>query len=72
MRLADLVSDGSGKLSLSKSILATAAVIASVIMVKEAWMGHLSDALFLEYLAFASGHASMSKFLDGRRPKDST
>ena len=60
----ELFRDDSGRPSLSKTILGACALIACVVIVKLTYMKELTPEYYLIFLSFATGHASMSKYLD--------
>ncbi len=68
--LNDLFCDDSGRLSLSKTILGIVTIIACVIMLKLTYNQQMSPEYFLIFLSFGTGHASLNKFLDTKRPKE--
>ena len=62
--LHGLFHDDSLRPSMSKTILFLVAIISSVIMIKLTVYHQMSVDYFISFLAFGTGHASMSKYLD--------
>lgn len=63
----ELLSDNkTNKFSQAKTISVLVAIIASLIMIKLTLMSGMSIEYFIAYLAYGTGHANMSKFLDSR------
>lgn len=68
----DLLKDDSGKYSLSKVILCMVAISATILLWKMVLLKETTDMIWVGYLAFGTGHASMNKFLDRKKNNEGT
>ena len=64
----EVTNDDSGRQSLAKNLIFFGFIFATLMCIKLVTMGGFSEGYFTAYLAIASGHSGLSKWLDTKKP----